>query len=442
MGFGRQVVFTYLLRILLIPLGVVNAVIVARWLGPVGQGVFAALGAFVAIAAMFGSLGLATATTRTAAADPSKTPALLANARLTGMVTGGLTLAVLVAARWLLPDEAFGRIAPWLVALAGLALPFSLTSSQFQAVLLGRGRIRAYNGIEASDRMALLAASLVLLVGLGLDVVALVAATTVWAMAKLVVHHGLLWPASTRARPDLGLLRRMGSVSSRAYLTSLLSFLILRSDVVLVNALLGSAPTGIYSVAVRLAEYVLVLPGAVGTLLFPRIAARDDTSSAGFTALVSRHTAIAITVSCGGLMVVGPWLVRWLFGEPYADGAVPLMILLPGVWCISMQSILSNDLAGRDYPRVLPAVWAVALVLNVSLNLWWIPLFGIVGAAAASSVAYAVSFAAITTYWLRRFPAVRPSGLFVIRLEELRAAPHRLRRALHLGRAVPPVSGA
>jgi hypothetical protein len=57
-------------------------------------------------------------------------------------------------------------------------------------------------------------------------------------------------------------------------------------------------------------------------------------------------------------------------------------------------------------------------------------------------VAYALSFAAITVYWLRRFPAVRPTALFLIRLDDLRAAPDRLRRALRAGRSARPVTGA
>ena len=80
----------------------------------------------------------------------------------------------------------------------------------------GRQRIRAYNAMEAVDRIALLAASAILLVGCGLGVTALIVAATVVAMGKLGVYHVLLWPdAGGTWRPDLSLLRAMSTVSFR-----------------------------------------------------------------------------------------------------------------------------------------------------------------------------------------------------------------------------------
>ena len=60
MRFGQQIALTYVVRTLLIPLGVLNAVIVARWLGPEGKGTLVAITAYLAMAGTFGSLGLAT----------------------------------------------------------------------------------------------------------------------------------------------------------------------------------------------------------------------------------------------------------------------------------------------------------------------------------------------------------------------------------------------
>ena len=60
-GFARQVVLTYAVRIFLIPVGLLYAAITARWLGPEGLGVFAAIGAILGIVSQFGNLGLSIA---------------------------------------------------------------------------------------------------------------------------------------------------------------------------------------------------------------------------------------------------------------------------------------------------------------------------------------------------------------------------------------------
>jgi O-antigen/teichoic acid export membrane protein len=428
-GFARQALWTYLVRIVLIPLGVINAIIVARWLGPSGQGTFAAVTAFVATAATVGSLGLSPAVTNTAASDPSAAPALLANARLTGFVSGVAACLALLGLHLATPGV-FGEISFTLLLVAGIALPFSLTAAQFQAVALGVRRIRQYNFMVIQDRVLLLGTAIAVLVVLGRGVTWLVAGTTVIAAVKLATYDVMLRPGSARWRPDLRVLRGIGRLSIRAYLATLLAFLVLRSDIMLIHAMLDPASTGVYSVAVRVAELLLVLPAAIGTILFPKIAASDESMGAHFTAAVSRHTTLAVTVGCAVVGASAWWLIVFAFGQPYQGATVCLWILLPGIWCMSLQLIFANDLAGRDYPVFLASMWFVLLVVNVALNLLWLPWIGIAGAAASSTVAYVLSLGLLVRYWLRRFPEVRAVDLFVLRRDEWSTLPSRLRESL------------
>jgi O-antigen/teichoic acid export membrane protein len=245
-----------------------------------------------------------------------------------------------------------------------------------------------------------------------------------------VLYERLVGPKQHHLRPDFRLLATLRGVSMRAYITSLLSFLVLRSDLILVFDFLGAASTGVYSVAVQFADLLLVLPGAIGTLLFPRVAASPSAESAAFTALVCRHTALVVAGGCLVVAAVIPWAIPALFGSAFA-GAVPcLWILLPGVFCMSLEGILANDLAGRDYPAFLPWIWLALLTTNVVLNLLWLPTFGIVGAAAASTVAYSLSLALVARYWLRRFPSIRARSLLFLEASEVRALGGRVKAAL------------
>jgi Na+-driven multidrug efflux pump len=53
-------------------------------------------------------------------------------------------------------------------------------------------------------------------------------------------------------------------------------------------------------------------------------------------------------------------------------------------------AVLAGDFIGRGKPNWNTQASAVTLVINVALCLWWIPRAGILGAAWASSVAYAL----------------------------------------------------
>jgi len=427
-GFARHVSLTLLLRIAFVPLALMQAAIVARWLGPGGQGLFAATGAWIATAAMFGTLGLPAAATAFAAADGRRTAALTANARFTGLVAGCATILLLAAIGSAMP-AALGPIPLSLLLLAAVALPFTFGSSQFQALLLGRQRVRAFNFMDALERLLLLSGTVLLLPGLGLGVRGLIALTVVLAVVRHSVYHFLLRPDTSRLLPDLPLLRQMATFSAKAYVVALLAFLVLRSDLVLINGMLGAHATGLYSVSVQAADFLLVLPGTIGTLLFPRVAAAGNEESALFTAKVCRHAVLAVGLACLATAAGSWWAIRLIFGEAFLGSAACVWVLLPGVWCMAPQMILSSDLAGRDCPAFVVAIWSIALFVNLGLNLFWLPTLGIVGAAASSSIAYALALALMTRYWLRRFPAVRLRDLFVIRAEELRELGGAARRA-------------
>jgi O-antigen/teichoic acid export membrane protein len=433
-AFARHVSLTMLLRIAFVPLALVQAAIVLRWLGPDGQGLFAATGSWIGAAGMLGTLGLPAAVTAFAAADPKITAALLANARFTGLIAGAATILLLASIGFALP-AALGPVPLSLLLLCAISLPFSLASAQFQGLLLGRRRVRDFNYMDVFDRLALLAGTLLLLPGLGRGVRALIALTVALALARYLAYHVMLQPDARRFTPDLPLLRRMAKFSVKAYVASLLSFLVLRSDIVLVSAMLGARATGLYSLSVQAADFLLILPGVIGTLLFPRVAAAHDEESAHFTAKVCRHAAFAVGLACLATAAGSFWAIRLLFGPAYLGSAAPLLALLPGVWCMAVQLVLSNDLAGRDYPAFIITVWSVVLAVNVALNVVWIPRFGITGAAASSSVAYALALALMTRYWLRRFPAVRLRDLLVVRAGELREIPARVRAAALGGEA-------
>src|SRR6185295_11546788 len=88
MGYIRQVVLSYGLRLAAMPVGLAYGIFMARTLGPADFGILVAIGAAIMTASQIGNLGLPTAALKTAAARPELTGVLMANARIVGAVTG------------------------------------------------------------------------------------------------------------------------------------------------------------------------------------------------------------------------------------------------------------------------------------------------------------------------------------------------------------------
>ena len=65
-----------------------------------------------------------------------------------------------------------------------------------------------------------------------------------------------------------------------------------------------------------------------------------------------------------------------------------IQLILPGIIMVVIFRILSGHLAGLGMPQIILYIFLPALVLNILLNLLWIPQYGGVGAAMATNVSY------------------------------------------------------
>ncbi len=83
-----------------------------------------------------------------------------------------------------------------------------------------------------------------------------------------------------------------------------------------------------------------------------------------------------------------PVLVPLIFGNEYIPSIKIIQLILPGIIMVVLFRILSGHLAGLGRPEVTLYVFLPALVINVLLNLWWIPDYGGEGAAMATNVSY------------------------------------------------------
>ena len=156
-------------------------------------------------------------------------------------------------------------------------------------LLIGLQRMRAYNAIDLTTRIlaVLLVASTALLGMVRPELVfALIQATVVLSVVWCYVR--LREQFATPASPSRETLRGGLGYGIKAYLGSLFAFLVLKSDVLLVSYLRGPVETGYYSIAVGLADILLMLPAVIGTVL----------AIAHMNASNSRAVAVTMTLWC------------------------------------------------------------------------------------------------------------------------------------------------
>jgi O-antigen/teichoic acid export membrane protein len=334
-----------------------------------------------------GNLGLQSSNTYYVSRDSRALPVLLGNSLV---VSGGFGIVVLAAFFLLQLRPELAPISGRLLALTFVAIPAGLVSLLLQNLLIGTQQIHAYNVIDLTTRV------LAVLLVAATAPLGLVSPELIFALVLVTVVFGVVW-SFLRLKTQLQgpvswsfeTLRTCLPYGLRAYFGSLFVFLVLKSDIVLVTYMRGATETGYYSVAVGLADILLMLPMVVGTILFPKLSAAPDLATRW--TLVRRVLRVMVPATLVGLVVThfaaGP-LIRLAYGAAFDPSTAAVFWLLPGIGFYAVNTILMNFLASCGMPLVVVYSPFLALLVNVAANLWLVPSLGFVGAAVSSSLAY------------------------------------------------------
>jgi O-antigen/teichoic acid export membrane protein len=165
-------------------------------------------------------------------------------------------------------------------------------------------------------------------------------------------------------------------------------------DQVMIRQLLDVQSVGLYAAALRISEAWYFVPIVISSSLFPAIAEAQKVDRRHYEARVQRYydllAWIAIVIA-GVLSLLSPTLVAWLFGRPYETSAVVVRIHVWAGVFVAMGSASGRCFLLENLQKYDLLRHVVAALLNIALNMYFIPAYGIVGAAVASVVSYGVA---------------------------------------------------
>jgi O-antigen/teichoic acid export membrane protein len=376
-------------------------IIVAHWLGAEGVGQLAVINVAVATLVQLGSFGLPSSNTYFIAQDQARFRAAALNSLMFALGVGLiLTIALSATASW--RPGLFGPNSASLIQIAAVSIPFQLITLIGLNILLAVGKVRQFNILDlVSQSFVLINALCVWLLVKG-DLETLVWwNTTTSILVSLGIAVLLVISAKSlvqsKWRADVALLRRMITYGLKFHISILAGAIIIRADLLVVNHFRGSAEAGVYSVASQFALLLMLLPGVIATLLFPRVTTEQD-ARGETTCLVTRYTAFIMFICC---LAAVPFslLLPFVYGAAFYDATGLLWILLPGVYLIGLESVLVQHFNALGLPRAIPLYWVVTLALNLVLVFALVPRLGAQGAAIASTISYAVIFGLVALHF-------------------------------------------
>ena len=305
-------------------------------------------------------------------------------------------VVLLAAGRWIIPSLQLPSSLGWLAgaaALAGIAL--ALGAHHTTALQVARNQ-RVITVIRSSASTLRLAAYALFAVahrgGLTLGsalAVALVAIPVETAFTMRAAFRSVrLWPPVLRRPPAAWLV-----LSAWTAVPALAFTLIGQTDTVILASLAGSAQTGLWNAATRVAGMVTMVSGAIWAVAFPYATGTIAPAQIERYLRLGWLAVLGLAVACAVGVAVAPWVTLLLYGHAY-DGAIPALRWLLVANTFGAATMLLIPVAYRLGRERLVAVVAVTqFAVNLGGDVALIPAHGAGGCAAATFAMNVLSLA-------------------------------------------------
>jgi O-antigen/teichoic acid export membrane protein len=403
----------FLARVGSLGIKILAGIAVANYLGKTANGILNYPLVFVTFFLAAAALGLDGFVTRELISQPEKKNKLLGTAFRMRLLAG----IIIVPLAWLIYTlfrGSNGDIPVSYILIAsciGITQSLSIIDSYFQSRVQGKYVMMVQvtgNLLSAGIKLMLIFAS----------------ATLFWFIWTLLIDAAILalgYLIAYRAKGNHteeweyegSLARYLLKHSWPLAFSAILVTVYMKIGQLMVESFLGVGALGIYSTVVNWSESWYFIPVAIVTSVFPAImnARRDDqlryqkrlTDMYDLMVLISMSIAIFMSFA-------STFIYQYFYDAEFSEGAKILTIHIWAGVFVFLGSASGQYLVAEGYTRFSLYRTAAGAVVNIVLGFFWIPLYGLQGAAFATLIAY---FSA--TFFILVFPETRKQGINMLK---------------------------
>ena len=364
---------------------------IARYLGPENYGILNYAVAFVGLFGFIASLGIDSILNRELIKTPEKRDVLLGTAFKLKVVGGIAALALAVISILMSQTTLLIQFLVIIFSFNFILQAINVISIYFQS------KVESKNNVKVSIISTLI--SSVLKVG-----VILLDKGVIWIMLVYILDFVWQWinfvyvykRQGLKIRDwkfDNDLAKKILKNSWPLILAQAAGYIYLKVDQVIIGLMLGNYEVGLYAVAVKVTEIWYFIPSIICSSLFPAIINAKLTDVKVYKKrlsnlyvlmfILSLIIAITITFLAKPIMTI-------LFGNSYLESVAILKIYIWSSVGLFLTVAVNQYLISENSVKTIFWLNFLSMIVNIGLNIWLIPLIGLLGAAWATLISYFV----------------------------------------------------
>lgn len=197
--------------------------------------------------------------------------------------------------------------------------------------------------------------------------------------------------------------------------SAILVSLYMKIDQVMIPIYLKTSELGIYSTVASLSESWYFIPVAIVTSVFPAIMHARNTDTVRYKKRLQNMYDLMVVISVS-IAIFMTFASKFIYHIAYAkhpefwSGAPVLAVHVWAGVFVFLGSASGQYLIAEGYTKMSMLRTGVGAIVNIVLNIFWLPKYGILGAAYATLAAYGIA-----TFFIVFVPKTREQGLLMLR---------------------------
>ncbi len=379
-------------KILRMVVGLFVGIWVARYLGPEQFGLFSYAGSFVGLFSAFATLGLDGIVVRELVKDKSRRDELIGTAFYLKLIGAFGVLALLAIAVNFTSNDTLTNTLVFIIASATIFQSFNVVDMYFQSKVMSKYVVYA-------NIISLLISSIIKVVLL-LNEASLIAFAWLVLFDSFVLACGFIY---FYIRNNISVIKwKFDKITAVDLLKdswplifgSIAASIYMQIDQVMIKEILNNEAVGYYAVSVKLSNIWLFLTVIITSSLAPSIINAKKTNQKLYfdriQLMYNLLLKIAVIISILTYLF-SDYIILNLYGDEYNKSIEILNVYIWSIIFVFLSNGSWSYYLNENLQKIASLRLVYGAIVNVVLNIYFIELFGIKGAAYSTLISYIIS---------------------------------------------------